>query len=129
MMSEIKIPKTLGACADLLYATREQRYKIQKQIKELEELESAIENHFIGELPASDSTGVAGKVARVRVEQRDTPTIENWDEFTKFVAKHKRFDMIQRRLNASSIVEIWDDGKEVKGVKHFIHKKVFINKL
>lgn len=126
---KIKLPKTMGACADLLYATRQLRLDAQKKIGELEATESALKEHIINTLPKSDSSGVAGKLARVSVETKIVPKVEDWDKLYAHVLKTKNFNLLQRQVSRGVVEEIWQNKKQVPGVKPFNAITVSVNKL
>ena len=126
---ERAVPKTLGACADALYLTRQKRLSEQKDVNALEAYEKAIKEHVIQTLPKSDSTGVAGKVARVAVVTKKVPVVEDWDAFYKHLKRTGQFDLLNRALNAAAVQERWDAGKAVPGVGAFNAVTVSVTKL
>lgn len=123
------IPKTLGACADALYTTRQERLVEQKDIKLYEEFEKRLKEHIITELPKSDSTGVSGKVANAKVISDVIPTAEDWDKLYAYIKKNNRFDLLQRRLNEQAVMEMWEEGKEIPGVGRFNVLKISVTKV
>ncbi len=124
----LKLPKTMGACADLLFTTREARLKLQKEVDELAKTEAAVREHIINNLPKTD-TGASGKLARVSVVTKQVPQVKDWDKFYAFVKKTGQFDLVQRRLADTAIRERWDNGKEVPGVEAFGAVSVSLNRL
>ena len=102
-MSEFKIPKTLGACADALYKVRQERLNLQKMVDALSEQETALKDHIINTLPKSEASGVAGKTARVSVVTKEVPQVEDWDALYKHVVKTKHFELLQRRVSDAVI--------------------------
>ena len=130
-MAEIKykFPKAMGACADLLFKTREKRLEAQKVVDAIEAEEKALKEHIIQNLPKSEASGVAGKVARVTVVTKVIPQVKDWDVFYKFIKKTDSFDLLQRRLTDTAIRERWEDGKTIPGVESFNAVTVSINKL
>lgn len=124
-----KIPKTLGACADLLFQTREKRYELQRQVTDLEEQERALKAHIIDTLPKSDASGVAGKLARVTVVEKVRPQAENWDLVHQYIKKRNAFELLQRRLNTAAVEERLENGEQIPGVVLFHDKTVSINKV
>lgn len=119
----VKLPKSAAACADLLYKTREARYKLQKEVDKLKAVETACNEFFINNLP-KDTTGISGKVAQVHVDSKPVPQVEDWDAFYKHVKKTGQFDLMQRRLSESAIKERWENNKTVPGVTKFNVKTV-----
>jgi hypothetical protein len=124
-----KPPKTLAACADELYKTRELRLAAQKATDELQAKETALKEHLINNLPKSDASGVAGKLARVTVVTKPIPQVKDWDKLYKFIKKTGAFDLLQRRLTDTAIKERWDNGKEVPGVEPFNVVSISMNKV
>lgn len=124
-----KIPKTIGACADLLYQTRQKRLDAQKVVDALQAEETALKNHIIDTLPKSEATGAAGKLCRVSVVKKEAPQVEDWDKFYAYVKKTGQFDLMQKRLADSAIKERWNDGKKIPGVKVNSYVTVSINKI
>jgi hypothetical protein len=120
----IKLPKTDGACADLLYTTRQARYKLQHEVAKLQAVETAIEQRFIDTLSAKDSTGVAGKVGRAQVQTKIVPVVEDWPKLYAHIKKTGEFELMQRRLGETAVKERWDADKQVPGVGRFTAKKV-----
>ncbi len=123
------IPKLLGQCVDLLYTTRQTRLVEQKDIAEYKEVETALKDHLINEIPKSESTGQSGKLANARIVKKIVPVVEDWDKFYKFVKRKNRFDLLQRRLNEEAVKEMWDRGEKVPGVGTFNALEVSVTKL
>lgn len=126
---KFKFPKALGACADRLYELRQKRLEEQKKVDAIEAEEKALKEHIIQNLPKSEASGVAGKLARVTVVTKEVPQVEDWDAFYKYVKKTGNFDLMQRRLADAAVKERWEAGKEIPGVKHFQVVTVSINKV
>jgi hypothetical protein len=124
----IKLPKTMGTCADLLYKTREERLAAQKVVDDLQKQESAIREHIINNLPKSD-TGASGKLARVTVVIKQVPQVKDWDKFYAHVKKTGQFELMQRRVSDGAVRERWDNGKQIPGVEPFGVVSVSINKV
>lgn len=126
---EFKFPKTMAACADDYYKTREKRLAIEREAAEIKAYESALKEHIIKNLPTSEATGVAGKVARVTIKLKPRPTLENDEQFFAYVKKTSSFFLLQRRLNESAIKEVWESGKQIPGVGVFTDKTLSVNKV
>jgi hypothetical protein len=125
---EKPLPKSDAAKADLLYQTRQERYRLQHQIEELEKLEGRIEEYFINHLPAGQ-TGLAGTIARVQVETKPVPTVEDWAKLYQYIKRTGAFELLQRRLTKSAVEERWEDKKTIPGVGRFNAKSVSVTKI
>lgn len=124
-----KIPTSLAACADLLYTTRQKRLELSKSVDEMKSQETQLCDYLIANLPKSDATGVAGKVARATVVTKQEPVVEDWDPFYKYVARTKSWDLLQRRISTTAIKARWEDKKKVPGVGTFTVVSVSLNKV
>jgi hypothetical protein len=127
--SQSQIPDTIGAAVDALYSTRLLRLEVQKEVEKLAKFEAELKDHLIQTLPKSDSTGAAGKLARVTIVPKTVPTVEDWDKLYAYVRKTKDFSLLQKRLSDAAVVERWDAGKEVPGIGRFTVVGVSVNKL
>ena len=123
------LPKTLGACADQLYETRCHRLEVEREAKELCALEAALKEKIIQELPRSEASGVAGKLARVSVSLKEIPQVKDWPKFYAYVSKHKCYELLQRRLSDAAIKERLEAGEKLPGVELFKTPVVSLNKV
>ena len=122
-------PKTIGACADMVYKLRETRLAAQKEVDKIEAQEKALKEHIINNLPKSETTGVAGKLARVTVVTKDVPQVRDWDAFYKHIKKTGEFDLLGRTIGKAAIEARWENGKKVPGVESFGVVSLSINKV
>lgn len=125
----VKFPKTLGACADRVYELRAKRLAAQKDVDAIEAEEKALKEHIINTLPKSETTGVAGKVARVTVVTKQVPQVKDWEAFWKSFDKKKDTDMLGRTISKAAIEARWENGKKVAGVEAFTVVSLSINKV
>ena len=128
---DIKFPKTMGACADLLHDTRQKRLELQKKVDELKAEESALTEYIINNLPKSEG-GAVGRKVRVTIVQKQVPQVKDWDAFYEYIRKNAKkggFALLNRAVNRSAVREIWEDGKKVPGVEPFTTLTLSINKL
>lgn len=126
------LPKSMGACADLLFMTRQERLKLDKAVQELKGEETRITNHIIDNLDKRNETGVAGKHHRVQVVRKKKYRVDpmKWDSFFGWVAKNKRFDLLQKRLSDDAVKATIEDGKKkIPGVEPFDYVTVSLTKV
>lgn len=126
---EFLYPDSPGRRVDLLYELREARLKLQHTVELYEKAEGGLRDFFIETLPVSDASGLSGKRARVQIEQKPVPQVEDWPKLYAYVAKTKSFELLQRRVNEGAVKERWENHKTVPGVGTFIAKKVSCVKL
>lgn len=128
-MDEFKFPKSLGACADRLYALREKRLAMQREVDLVEEEEKALKEHLINVLPKSEASGVSGKTANVKIVTKEIPQVKNWPSFYAFVKRNGAFELLGKRLVDSAVKERWEAGEKVPGVESFTAVTVSITKI
>lgn len=124
----VKLPKTIGACADRLYAIKAEKSALAKQTALLDEERVAIEEHVIATVPKGD-TGAQGKVARVTVTSTQVPSVKDWMAFLTYIVKKKSPELVEHRPGRAAIAERWAVGEDIPGVEPFGVKKVSVNKL
>lgn len=117
----VKIPKSLAACADMLYEMERRRYVLQKEVDAMKSAETAIREHLINNLPKSDALGIAGKIARATIKEKEIVELvgSETDRFEKvydFILKNGRknpgvWSLLQRRLGEAAAKELIDAGK------------------
>ena len=100
-----QIPKRIGLAVDLYYRTRATRLALKKVLEELQEQETRLSAHFIETAPSSQSTGFAGKLARVSVENKPVLRVLDWEKLYSYVKRHNAFEMLQRRLSDKAVRE------------------------
>jgi hypothetical protein len=127
---EFVLPGNPATCADLLYKVREARLALQRLAEYHQELETKISNFFIDTLPRTDTTGISGVIARVQINIKPIPQVEDWDKLYAYVIKHKAFELLQRRLGEKAINERLEAGEGARmGVTVMQIKKVSCTKL
>lgn len=117
------MPVTLNKLAqavDSYYETREARLALDKQAAAMKKKESELKEFLINNISKSEATGVCGKLMRATLTTKSEPTAEDWPAIYKYVAKHKAFDLLQRRLSTPAVMERWNDDKQVDGVGKII---------
>lgn len=125
-----KFPKTPGACADRLQKLKDSKEPFTKKIKEIEDEEKALRAHIINILPASNLEGARGKLGNVVIQKKSKPQVKDWSKFYTFMSRNKRFDLMQRRLSDSVVVDLIEEKKgKVPGVEMYEYKTVKLTKV
>ena len=122
------IPKTLAACADAYYTLRAKRLEMQKAVDAVEKQEKEVAAHLINNLQ-KETTGVAGKIARVYVEAEEIPVVADRDKFLAWVFKFKSYEFLPKSVNKAPIKERWEAGEKVPGIDVEYISKLHFSKL
>jgi hypothetical protein len=126
------LPKSIGACADLLFLTRQERLKLDKAAAELKAEEARITNHIIDNLDKRNETGVAGKHHRVQVVRKRKYRVDplKWDAFFRWVGKNNRFDLLQKRISDDAVKAVIEESrKKLPGVEPYDYVTVSLTKV
>lgn len=126
------LPASIGLCADEYRMVRGVRLAMQKDTEAVKEREQELYDHMINSISKSKDTGAAGKVYRVqRVPDAECtePKPEDWPTIFDYVAKHKRFDLLQKRLAEGAVKDMWEAGQSVPGVGKIIVPRLSVTKI
>jgi hypothetical protein len=98
----LKVPKSLGACADKLFDIKQERLAAQKIVDALKADETLLSNHIIDNLAKGDA-GAVGKHHKVIVKTEEVPQVKDWEAFYAYVKANNAFDLLQRRINPAAL--------------------------
>lgn len=123
------VPKAIGAAADRMYEVRQARYQMQKVVDRLQSEETALAEYLIRNVPKSEASGVAGRLARATINKKTKPRVVDWDKLWTYILKNKATDMLQRRVSDEAIQSRWEAKKQVPGVESIEIVSVSLNKV
>lgn len=125
-----KIPATIGAAIDALYALHDTRLALTSQAEKAREVEAAFEEAIFNQFKKADLEGARGKRAQATISRREHPTLENADQFYKHLKKHPEdIDLLQRRLSAEAVRARWNEKVAIPGVGKFTSVKLSLTKV
>lgn len=123
-----KWPRTIGECVDLLYGIRQERLDVAAQIDTLKAREELLRKHVLDTFKQADIDGAKGKKATCSIIPSTVAHIEDYDKFTKWVAKTGAWDMLQRRVNDKAFKDRIEAGERVPGLKRYDFNKLSVTK-
>lgn len=124
-----KMPTSIAGVVDLYYKVRNERLDAQKHVDAIAEFEQQLKRHIINTIPKSEATGVAGRVARATIVNKEVEQVKDWDAFYLYMHKHKAWDLLQKRVNASAVRARRDVKKPVPGTEVITIVDVSITKI
>jgi hypothetical protein len=107
----------LGLGIDALYALREKRLNIEKQVKELKAQEYELRNEILLALGESGLAKASGQMATASVRTSEIPVVTDWDEVYTYIAEHDRFDLMQKRISTIAWRDLKESGTLVPGTE------------
>lgn len=130
------IPTNMGAVADEYAQTRQFRLAMEKIVEPVKERESELRSYMIQNLEKSrgqgGDTGAAGRLYRVQIKDKETPKVNDWTKFWAFIAKHNRFDLLQKRPSDKAIMDMLENSAEdfaIPGIETILVPDVSVTKV
>lgn len=127
--SATKVPKTIGAVVDKAFELNLKKKEAQKVVDAIDEEIKALEEVIFERLDAQETTTGAGKKASVSITKSVVPSVTDWDALWAFIAKKKHFHIVQKRLSAPAVRELWDLQTTVPGIQPFTKRVLHLNTL
>jgi hypothetical protein len=107
---------------------------LDKEVKELSKLDSredeltaelktvrakraAIEEKLLAELQSENLITIKTVYGRVWLHPYTYPIVDDWEKVYGYVAKHKAFDLLHRRISLAAVQERVESGRSVPGLK------------
>lgn len=125
----IKMPRTLGDCADTLYSQRAARLTLGAQVKQYQTNETALKDHMLDKFSKDELSSARGTEATVSIDYEYYPSLKDPKKFFMWVAKNKRWDLLYKQVNAEAWREMHTKGKTVPGVEPFRDVKFSVTKV
>jgi hypothetical protein len=126
-MSEVQIGKLI----DDHYRTRERRLTAEKAIEELKKIEAELAEMIMNALDDAGLSKATGGLATAAVVEGLVASVEDWDEFYKYIQRNKAYHLLERRVANDAYREELDNRKGINlpGVVPFIRRKISLTKV
>lgn len=105
----------LGPLIDKLYATREQRLQISKQVDALKVQEREMRTTIIEMLEKVGLAKASGHLATCGIVTTTEPVVEDWDLVHGYIRENNRFDLLQKRISTVAWRDLLSEGFMVPG--------------
>lgn len=126
----LKKPKlTIGGLIDQMSALREERRRLDAQSAELQKASDVLETQLIALMDAEGTTKSTGHVASASIAETVEFNTQDWDSFMAYVAKTKQFHLVQRRVSAPSVRELFESKDKVPGLEPYTKRKISLRNL
>lgn len=113
----VKIPKTLGAQIDKLYALRAERLAVEKQVEAMRADETAMKEAILAHLAKERASKASGKAATASAVTKVVGKVADWTKLWEYAKKRDAFDLFQRRLNNKAWLDRVEGGEKIEGVE------------
>lgn len=106
----------IGTTIDALYAMRERRLGIERQVKEIKEAEVTLRGKIFEMLASMGLTKASGAVATAGIKVSNIPLVEDWDALWDYIRQTGEVDLVQKRISVTAWRARFDDGVNIPGV-------------
>lgn len=129
-MIDLPTPASLGECVDLYHEVRQLRLDMQKEVDAVAERERDLKAHILSSLSSQQGvTGVAGARYRAQVVEKRVPAVRDWKALHAWVRENNRFDVLQKRVLNSAILDLWEADQEVPGCEAALSVDLSVTKV
>lgn len=122
-------PPSTGALIDQHWAAREEKRRLEEQVKEVDVKLKELEETLMERMDAEGLEKATGTKATASISSSIVADVQDWDALWAFIARNKFFHMIQRRVSDPAYRELLEMGKKVPGVQAFNRRKVNLRSL
>jgi len=126
-----EIPEHLGHVADEYKRVSQIRLDMDKVVDGVKSRETQLKNILIDNIDANESKGVMGLKYQATIKKTKKPRMnpEKWPLLYQYIADEGRFDLLQKRLSDTPVMELLNEGEEVPGVEQMTVKSVSVRKI
>lgn len=129
-VATLKKPKiTIGGLIDQMSTLREERRKLDAQSTEIQKSFDGLETQLIELMDAEGTTKSTGHAASASIAETIEFNAQDWDTFMAYMAKNKLFHLVQRRLSAPSVRELFESKGKVPGLEPYTKRKISLRNL
>lgn len=111
-----------GDLIDRLFMLREEKRRIDSEIKEIEAQMTVATDQIFVSLDTLKMTRGDGKFAAVSINESVVPNVEDWDLFLDYIYKKKAGHLLQRRASTEACRETFERKGSIPGVSAFVKR-------
>lgn len=120
---------TMGALIDSIWAAREEKRRLEAEIKKIEAVIGEHQTQLMERMEAEGTDKAQGSKASVSISKNVVADVKDWDAFWPYIAKNKFFHLVQRRVSDPAYRELLEAGKNVPGVEPFTKHTLTVRSL
>lgn len=119
---------SIGEKIDALYAKRAERLALEKEVKAMKELETALREEVIHALHDVGLASARGAAATATIQKSVAPIVTDWDKVYQYIQENNRFDLLHQRLTVEAWRDLRNEGVELPGVESFNKEDLSLTK-
>lgn len=117
---------TIGVKIDQLHAVREEKRRLEEEIKALVEKADALELSLIDQMDREGVSKSTGNKATVSITSSVKPSVEDWDALYAYIHRNKYYHLLERRPSVTGCRELLETKGKIPGVVPFTQRKLNI---
>jgi hypothetical protein len=122
-------PIAIGSTIDKLNDLREVKRKLEAQVGEVEAEYKTLEALLIAKFEAEGTDKGTGRNASASISRSVVGNLTDDTKFFAYVKKTGYFHLLQRRLSAPAVRELFDKGVKIPGCEPFEQKRLNLRTL
>jgi len=122
-------PVTIGSLIDGMNGLRELRREIAAQDADLKKQYDAAEAQLIELLDGQNTSKGAGRTASASVSETVVFNPVDWEAFMDYLIKTKQKHLVQRRVSAPAVLELFTLKGKVPGLEPFTKRSINLRQL
>ena len=122
-------PVTIGSLIDGMNGLRELRREIAAQDADLKKQYDAAETQLIELLDQQNTSKGAGRTASASVSETVVFNPVDWEAFMDYLIKTKQKHLVQRRVSAPAVLELFTIKGKVPGLEPFTKRSINLRQL
>lgn len=125
------MPDHLGQVADEYKRVQTVRLAMDKDVARVKARETELKNHLIDNIDVDNEAGVMGQKyqAVIKTDARPRMDSEFWPQLHEWIAENERFDLLQKRLSDTAVMDLINSGVELPGIEKMTVKNVSVRKV
>lgn len=120
---------TLGARVDQLHAAREEKRRIEAELKSQNGVIEGLERELLTTMEEQGLERATGKAATVSVQTLVKPNVVDWEAFYRYIKRNNYWHLLERRPSATGCRELFEKnpgkmGTAIPGVVPFEKRQI-----
>ena len=115
---------TVGGLIDQMSDLREQRRVIAKQDEDLKKNYEELETQLIELMDAEGCSKSTGRLASAGISSNIVFNTTDWEAFMAYLIKTKQGHLVQRRVSAPAVLELFTAKGQVPGLEPFTKRSI-----
>ena len=115
---------TIGVKIDKMHQLREEKRKLEEQVKNIQAKMAALETDLIAYMDKQGVSKSTGALATVSISENIRPSVEDWAAFYAYIHRYKYYHLMERRPSVSGCNELLETKGKIPGVVPFTQRKL-----